>query len=418
MVIAGGKRLQGTVRVSGSKNASLPIIAAALLAEGVSRIENVPLVQDILTLCRMEELLGAKCSFEGHTLVVDPKGLSNRPAPYDLVRTMRASIYVLSPLLNRFGSATVALPGGCAIGLRPVDQHLKGLQALGAEVRIEHGNIHARAPRGLKGSEIYLDVASVGATVTILLAAVLARGETVLNHAACEPEIESLGEFLNAMGGNISGAGTSRIVVRGVERLNPAPFRVLPDRIEAGTLALAAVMTRGDVVLEDFPTAHLTPLLRKLADAGVELEIQGERRIRVMQSDGSLRPVDIVTQPYPGFPTDLQAQWTALMCLAQGRSVITETVWENRFMHVAELNRMGAQIQIEGNHAFVIGGGKLSGAPVMASDLRASAALILAGLVAEGETTVSRIYHLDRGYEKLHEKLSALGAGIRRLRGA
>ncbi len=413
IVIQGGRRLEGRVRVSGSKNASLPMMAACLLAEGPCRLENVPEVKDLRTMGEMLEVLGAKVSRRDGILTVDSGGFSDRAAPYELVRTMRASIYVLAPLLSRFGQARVALPGGCAIGLRPIDQHLKGLTALGARVQMEHGYIQAKAPRGLTGANIYLDVASVGATVNILLAAVLARGTTMLEHAACEPEIENLAGMLNAMGARITGAGTSQVKVEGVERLQPVAWRVVPDRIEAGTLALAVAVTGGEAVLEDFPLAHLTALERKLHDAGVGLASE-TGGVRVFREQKPLQPVDIVTLPYPGFPTDLQAQWMALMCLAAGRSVVTETIWENRFMHVAELKRMGADIQIEGNSALVRGGRPLSGAPVMASDLRASAALILAGLVAEGRTTVQRIYHLDRGYVHLEQKLATLGAAISR----
>lgn len=417
IVMQGGHPLSGRVRVSGSKNASLPIMAACLLADGVIEVENVPDVRDIRTMAQMLELLGAKAEFQAHHLRIDPTGFASRPAPYELVSTMRASIYVLAPLLSRFGQAQVALPGGCAIGLRPIDQHLKGLEALGAQIHIEHGDVVARAPQGLRGAEIHLDVVSVGATVNILLAAVLAPGRTVLHQAASEPDIIGLADFLNAMGAKVRGAGTPRIEVEGVKHLVPAPVRVMPDRIEAGTLAIAVAITAGDAVLEEFPSEHLEPLAAKLRSAGVELAPGDQARsVRVRRSGGPLQAVDITTQPYPGFPTDLQAQWTALMCLAQGRSKVTETVWENRFMHVAELNRMGAEIRIDGNSALVQGVEHLTGARVMASDLRASAALILAGLMAEGETTVSRIYHLDRGYEHLERKLTALGATIRRER--
>ncbi len=415
IVIRGGRPLQGRIRVSGSKNASLPLMAACLLADGPSCLQNVPDVRDIRTMARMLEILGVKSERTDQALTLDPSGLASRPAPYELVSTMRASIYVLAPLLSRFGKAQVALPGGCAIGLRPIDQHLKGLEALGATVDLAHGYINAKAPHGLKGDEIYLDVASVGATVTILLAAVRAQGRTVLDHAACEPEIANLAEGLNAMGASISGAGSSRIVIEGVRNLRPATLTVIPDRIEAGTLALAGAMTSGEMIIENLPLAHLKALENKLRETGVALIPEGKQAFRVQRKEKKLTPVDIVTLPYPGFPTDLQAQWMALMCLAPGRSVITEAVWENRFMHVAELNRMGADIQIEGSNALVRGGNPLSGAQVMASDLRASAALILAGLVAEGETTVSRIYHLDRGYEHLEQKLSGLGADIQRV---
>ncbi len=416
MRIIGGKVLTGRVAVSGSKNASLPVLAACLLAEGPCRISNVPQVQDIKTMCRMIEILGAKAALNGNQAMVDPAGFSCVPAPYELVSTMRASIYVLAPLLAKFREAKVALPGGCAIGLRPVDQHLKGLEALGAEIKVEHGYVHAKARQGLKGAPIYMDVASVGATVNILLAAVLAKGTTVLDHAACEPEIVNLADFLNKMGARISGAGSNRITIAGVEQLRPTDFRVINDRIEAGTLALAVAMTKGHAVIEGYPVNHLIALERKMAETGIGVQVVDEQTMEIT-GHGQLKPVDIVTLPYPGFPTDLQAQWMAAMCLARGRSVISETVWENRFMHVAELNRMDANIQIEGTNALVRGGTPLSGAQVMASDLRASAALILAGLVAEGETIVSRIYHLDRGYEQLEHKLTALGASMERIKG-
>lgn len=415
IVIRGGRPLKGRVSVSGSKNASLPLMAACLLADGPSTLNQTPDVRDIRTMAQMLGILGVKSERKDHALTLDPTGLTSRPAPYELVSTMRASIYVLAPLLSRFGTAQVALPGGCAIGLRPIDQHLKGLEALGARVELAHGYVEAQAPQGLKGDEIYLDVASVGATVTILLAAVKAQGRTVLDHAACEPEIVNLAEGLNAMGASISGAGTSRIVIEGVDTLRPATLTVIPDRIEAGTLALAGAMNAGELIIENFPLAHLTALESKLRETGVTLKTEGKQAVRVQRHKEKLDPVDIVTLPYPGFPTDLQAQWMALMCLAPGRTVVTEAVWENRFMHVAELNRMGADIQIEGSNALVRGGNPLSGAQVMASDLRASAALVLAGLVAEGETTVSRIYHLDRGYEHLEKKLSSVGADIQRI---
>lgn len=415
MVINGGQVLNGSVKVSGSKNASLPMIAAALLPEGSSTINNVPEVRDIKTMCKMIDILGANAKLKNNSLILNPEGFRCVPAPYELVSTMRASIYVLAPLLSKFGEAKVALPGGCAIGLRPIDQHLKGLEALGAEIKVEHGYIHAKADHGLKGAEIYLDVASVGATVNIILAAVLADGKTIIDNAACEPEIINLGEYLNAMGAAISGLGTNHIVIDGVKRLQAITYDVMPDRIEAGTLALAVAMTRGQAIIESYPVNHLKALEHKMTEAGIKLNIIDDSKIEVMGPQ-EIKPVDIVTLPYPGFPTDLQAQWMAMMCLANGQSVVSETVWENRFMHVAELNRMDADIQIEGTNALIRGGQSLSGAQVMASDLRASAALILAGLVAEGETCVSRIYHLDRGYEHLEDKLSQLGARIRRLK--
>ena len=416
ILIRGKRLLSGRVRVSGSKNASLPLLAACLLASGTSRLRNIPDLRDIRTMREMLALLGASSTYQDGVLEVDSRGFACRPAPYDLVRTMRASIYVLAPLLARFGLARVALPGGCAIGLRPIDQHLKGLEAMGAVVKTEHGDIRAEAPDGLHGASLYMDVPSVGATVNILLAAALAQGRTEIEHAACEPEIAHLAECLNHMGARIEGAGTSRLTVTGVERLEPADICVIPDRIEAGTLALAGAITDGDVVIEAFPRGHLAALERKCNEAGIQFRDEGAPDVvRVVRSRNAPRPTDVVTLPHPGFPTDLQAQWMALMCRAEGRAVVTETIWENRFMHVAELNRMGADIHIEGNSALIRGGAPLTGAPVMASDLRASAALILAGLVAEGETRISRVYHLDRGYERMEEKLSRLGAEIRRV---
>jgi UDP-N-acetylglucosamine 1-carboxyvinyltransferase len=390
-------------------------MAAALLTNGITQLENVPDVVDIRTMARMLEILGGRAEFFGHTLNLDTHGFTCRPAPYELVKTMRASIYVLSPLLSRFGQAEVALPGGCAIGLRPIDQHIKAWEAMGAEVKVDHGFIKAHAPKGLKGAEIYFDVSSVGATVNSLLAAVLADGQTVLDHAATEPEIANLAEMLNAMGARISGAGSARIVVEGIKELSPVTARVIPDRIEAGTLALAVAITQGSAEFEDFPLAHLIALERKLSEAGFELAAS-KGLVTLRPKAQAIAPANIITAPYPGFPTDLQAQWMALMCQAQGNSVVTEAVWENRFMHVAELNRMGADIHIEGTNALIHGPSRLSGAPVMASDLRASAALILAALVAEGETQVARIYHLDRGYEHLEEKLTQLHAHVERVK--
>ncbi|HEX7077282.1 MAG TPA: UDP-N-acetylglucosamine 1-carboxyvinyltransferase [Candidatus Eisenbacteria bacterium] len=412
--VEGGRPLRGSVAVSGSKNATLPVLAATLLAPGVYRFTNVPALKDVSTMLQMLARFGVETRREGtHGLVVDTERQVNAEAPYELVKTMRASIYVLGPLLARYGEARVSLPGGCAWGPRPVDLHIKGMEALGAEVEIDHGYIVARSD-ALRGAPISFDISSVGATGNILMAAAVAAGETVIENAACEPEIQALGDFLNAMGARIEGLGSPRVVVRGVTELHPADTAMIPDRIEAGTLLAAAAITGGDVEVTNVDPAHLGAVLTKFEAAGCSVE-RSDRSIRVRAGD---RPeaTSVTTQPYPGFPTDMQAQFMALLSVAQGASTIVDTIYHDRFTHVAELERLGADIRVEGNTAFVQGVESLSGAPVMATDLRASAALILAGLVARGETRVSRVYHLDRGYERLETKLQALGASARRVR--
>ncbi|NLD67690.1 MAG: UDP-N-acetylglucosamine 1-carboxyvinyltransferase [Limnobacter sp.] len=411
--IFGGVPLCGEVPVSGAKNAALPILCAALLADGPLELDNVPGLHDVATTLKLLGRMGARSTRDGDRVSIDCSKLATPEAPYELVRTMRASILVLGPLLARFGEARVALPGGCAIGQRPVDQHIKGLQAMGAQIAIEHGDVVARASR-LKGARIVTDVVTVTGTENLMMAATLADGETVIENAAREPEIVDLAEALVAMGARIEGAGTDRVVVHGVERLHGAAHRVMADRIEAGTFLCAAAATRGDVVLTGALPQTMDATLDKLREAGASIECSADTiRLRMPQ-----RPlaVKLRTAPYPGLATDMQAQFMALNCVAEGTGVITETIFENRFMHVLELQRLGADITIEGNTAIVHGVPSLQGAAVMATDLRASAGLVIAGLVAEGETIVDRIYHLDRGYEKMEDKLVALGARIERLR--
>jgi len=412
--VQGGRRLSGSVAAGGSKNATLPVLAATLLAPGVYRFTNVPDLKDISTMLEMLARFGVKSRRTApHAIEVDTRAQENAEAPYALVKTMRASIYVLGPLLARYGEARVSLPGGCAWGPRPVDLHIKGMEALGAKVDIDHGYIVAKADT-LRGSTASFDISSVGATGNVLMAAVTAAGETVIENAASEPEITALAEFLVAMGARISGLGSQRLVVQGVPELHPADAAMIPDRIEAGTLLAAAAITGGDVEVTNVEPSHLGAVLTKFEAVGSSVE-RAERSVRVRAPQ---RPeaIAVTTQPYPGFPTDMQAQFMALLSVADGASSIVDTIYHDRFTHVAELQRLGADIRVEGNTAFVQGVDSLSGAPVMATDLRASAALILAGLVAGGETRVSRVYHLDRGYERLEEKLSALGASIRRVR--
>jgi UDP-N-acetylglucosamine 1-carboxyvinyltransferase len=413
MVITGGRRLAGEVLVSGAKNAALPILASALLVEGWNTFHNIPALMDIRTIKKLLESFGV--AFEGEeTLRVNAGGITHCEAAYDLVRTMRASILVLGPLLARLGEARVSLPGGCAIGARPVNLHIKALQEMGAEVTLRDGYVEAKASR-LRGAEIYFDISTVTGTENILMAATLAKGTTVLKNAAREPEVVNLAEVLTGMGARIRGAGTDVIVIEGVERLHPCEAKVIPDRIEAGTFLIAAGITGGDVRIRGANAGHLDALIAKLRAAGLRIDAEGDCLRAV--GGGIPRSVDVKTLPYPGFPTDLQAQIMALMAVAGGLSVITETVFENRFMHVGELMRMGADIVIQGKSAVVRGVPKLHGAPVMATDLRASASLILAGLAAEGETVLSRVYHIDRGYQRIEEKLAALGADIRRVPG-
>ncbi len=412
MVIQGGRRLTGEVRISGAKNAALPILAATLLGKGTCTLTNVPSVRDVVTMGRVLKHLGAAVETDGDRYTVALEAITSCEAPYDLVKTMRASVLVLGPLLARWGEAVVALPGGCAIGARPINLHLAALEQMGAEVRIEHGNVHARCRGRLKGARIYFDVQTVTGTENIMMAACLAEGATVLENAAREPEILDLAQFLIKRGARISGAGTDVITIEGVAALRGADHEIVPDRIETGTYLIAGAITGGEVRALRCVPDHCDALLAKLREAGAELRV--EKDAIVARGPARVRAVDVKTLPYPGVPTDMQAQLMALMTTARGSSVITETVFESRFIHVPELQRMGADIRIEGNHAVVTGAERLGGAPVMASDLRASACLILAGLAAEGETRVSRVYHLDRGYERLDAKLAALGALVRR----
>lgn len=411
IVINGGRRLCGEVRISGAKNSALPILASTILSGGQCVVTNVPRVVDVLTMGKLLGMLGATVVQEGNRAVIQAEVIHSTEAPYDLVKTMRASVLVLGPLVARFGEAKVSLPGGCAIGSRPVNLHLAALAKLGADIAIEHGYITAKAKR-LRGARIYCDTPTVTGTENIMMAATLAEGTTVLENAAKEPEIVDLAEFLVKRGGRVHGAGTDVITIDGVKELHGGDHEVIPDRIEAGTYLAAAAMTRGDVTVTHCRPGHLEAVLMKLREVGANVQEEKERvRLTV---PGPLRGADVKTLPFPGFPTDMQAQMAALMTLAEGTSVITETVFESRFMHVEELRRMGADIRVEGNRLVVTGRHKLTGAPVMASDLRASAGLIVAGLAAEGTTEVQRVYHLDRGYERIEEKLSVLGADIHR----
>ena len=413
ILVRGGKPLRGTVHVRGAKNAALPLMACAILAEEPCVLDNVPCLHDIFSMDKVLSSMGVRIDFTGRAMTLDASAAPEPVAPYDLVRKMRASFFVLGPLLGRCGKARVSLPGGCAIGTRPVDLHLKGLEAMGVAIRIEDGYVIAEGRP--KGADFSLDYPSVGATENIMMAATRADGVTRLSNAAREPEIEDLARFLNGLGARISGAGTDLITVVGVDSLGGTEHVVMPDRIEAGTFLVAGAATRGDVTVLNANPDHLPGFLSKLRDAGVVIEVQGSR-IRAAAENG-LKAVDFSTRPYPGFATDLQAQMMTLLTMAEGVSTIKETVFENRFMQAAELVRMGADITLDGNTALVRGVAKLSGAPVMASDLRASAALVLAGLMAErGETAISRVYHIDRGYERIEERLSALGADIERVR--
>ncbi|MBE9535698.1 MAG: UDP-N-acetylglucosamine 1-carboxyvinyltransferase [Proteobacteria bacterium] len=413
IVINGGKRLRGEVSVSGAKNAALPILASAILTTGESRFSNIPHLADIETMKNLLSSLGLKVCNEGDDLLVSGEA-NNTEAPYELVKTMRASSLVLGPLVARYGKAKVSLPGGCAIGERPIDLHLKALENMGAKIELKHGYVFAEAKQ-LKGADIYFDTVSVTGTENIMMAASLAEGTTVIENAAKEPEVVDLAELLKKMGAKIKGEGTDTITIEGVKKLGPAVHTVMPDRIEAGTLIAAAAITGGDVLLKNADLSHMEAIAHKFREAGIIIE-EEEGGVRV-KGNGRLKSVDITTLPYHGFPTDMQAQMMVLMATAQGLSVINETVFENRFMHVSELRRMGADINIEGHSAIVKGVKSLSGAQLMATDLRASASLILAGLVAKGRTEIRRIYHLDRGYEKLEEKLAGLGADIKRVKG-
>ena len=413
ILVTGGGQLEGKIRVNGAKNTALPIIAASILAKGESILEDIPNLTDVDTICEVLQRLGVKIVKNGVGLVsVKADTLDSCEAPYDLVRKMRASFYVMGPLLARLGEAKISLPGGCAIGSRPIDLHLKGFAALGAEIITDHGYVAARA-KSLKGAKIYLDFPSVGATENIMMAATLAKGTTIIENVAKEPEIVDLANYLNAMGAKVRGAGTDVIKIEGVDELHGVTHPVIPDRIEAGTLMVAAAITQGDVLIENVVCDHLKPVTAKLRETGAKVEEEGSA-IRVLAKKRG-RSVNIKTLPYPGFPTDMQAQTMALMAVSSGTSVITETVFENRFMHADELKRMGAKIKIEGHTAIVSGIKKLTAAPVKATDLRAGAALILAGLVAEGETEITNTEYIDRGYESIEDRLKGIGAKIRRI---
>ena len=413
IIVEGGRTLKGEVPISGAKNAALPILISCLLNDGVNTLSNVPLLQDIHSTALLLENLGAKVETQADTVRIDAGGPIQHEAEYDLVRKMRASVLVLGPLVARLGKARVSLPGGCAIGARPINLHLKGLAALGASIELKHGYVEASAGR-LKGADIYFDVVTVTGTENLMMAATLAKGTTVLRNAAREPEIVALAETLINMGADIQGAGTAVITINGVSSLKPVEATIIPDRIEAGTFMMAAVLTRGSISILNSEPDHLGALIDKLRLTGADIEVDG-KTVHVNHK-GEIQSVDIKTQPYPGFPTDMQAQFMVLMSIANGTSMISETIFENRFIHVSELKRMGADVQVSGNIAIVKGAPKLSAAPVMATDLRASASLILAGLAAEGTTEVSRVYHLDRGYQSLEKKFADLGAAIMRVK--
>ncbi len=414
LLINGGVKLQGEIRISGAKNAVLPILAATLLADGPATIENVPHLHDVTTTVELLGCMGVMVSIDEKLSVeVDSSTIENYTAPYHMVKTMRSSILVLGPLLARFGEAEVSLPGGCAIGSRPVDLHIKGLQDMGAEIEVSNGYIHAKAKR-LKGARLVMDIVTVTGTENLMMAAALADGTTIIENAAREPEVIDLANFINAMGGKVSGAGTDTIEIEGVEKLHGTRYRVLPDRIETGTYLVAAAITGGSIKVKDTEPHLLDAVIEKLREAGAKIEV-GDDWISLDMEGRRPKAVNVRTAPYPAFPTDMQAQFAALNSIAEGTSTVVETVFENRFMHVQELKRMGADIEIEGNTAIIRGTDKLTSAPVMATDLRASASLIIAGLVASGETEVQRIYHIDRGYENIEEKLSLLGAKIRRV---
>jgi len=413
IVIEGGRVLQGNVKIGGSKNAALPILVSSLLTDGWNTYDNVPDLKDIQSIKLLLSSLGAEIDAEKKSVRIKADGLNNHEASYDLVRKMRASILVLGPLVARLKKARVSLPGGCAIGARPINLHLKGLARLGAKIELKHGYVEASADR-LKGDEIYFDISTVTGTENLMMAAVLADGVTVLQNAAREPEVVALADTLNQMGANITGAGTSIVRIEGVASLHPVSAAIIPDRIESGTFMIAAALTRGNVKLLDCEPEHLEAVIHKLRLAGTEIKVDG-KTIEVKGRD-KITSVDLKTLPYPGFPTDMQAQFMVLMSVASGLSVISETIFENRFIHVSELKRMGADITVSGNSALIKGVSHLSGAPVMATDLRASASLILAGLIAKGKTEVNRVYHLDRGYEAIEKKFAGLGAAVNRVK--
>jgi UDP-N-acetylglucosamine 1-carboxyvinyltransferase len=419
LLIQGGNRLNGEVRISGAKNAALPILCASLLTSEPLQLSNVPELNDVATMRKLLLQMGVKIEVNGGQAVLSAAHIDKLEAPYDMVKTMRAAILVLGPLAARFGEARVSLPGGCAIGSRPVDLHIKGLQAMGAEIHIEHGYIHAQVPRGngparLKGARIFFDLVSVTGTENLMMAAALADGVTVLENAAREPEVVDLAHCLIAMGAKIEGAGSDTISITGVEKLHGASYRVMPDRIESGTFLVAAAAAGGDITLTDARADILENVLEKLQEAGATIQV-ADSTINLKMNKRPLA-VNVRTAPYPAFPTDMQAQFMAMNTIAEGSAMVVETIFENRFMHVQELRRLGAQIEVEGNTAVIKGCAQLEGATIMATDLRASACLVIAGLVAQGETIVDRIYHLDRGYEHIEAKLSALGAQIRRMK--
>ncbi|MFP6638283.1 MAG: UDP-N-acetylglucosamine 1-carboxyvinyltransferase [Nitrospinaceae bacterium] len=414
ILIEGGRPLEGIVKISGAKNAVLPILAATLLTRGRNIIEGVPKVCDVATMIELLKDLGAEVeSYRDEKIILDTSNANNPEAPYNLVSTMRASCLVLGPLLAKLGRARVSLPGGCAIGARPIDLHIKGLEAMGAKVWLEHGYVHGTA-ECLKGTEFYFDTVSVTGTANLMMAASLSEGKTVLENAAKEPEVVFLADILNQAGAKIEGQGTDMITIQGVSSLKPIECRIFPDRIEAGTYMIAAAITQGDVLIENCIAEHVEPITLKLQEAQVDVEIEGTS-IRV-RGKRPLLAVNAKTHPYPAFPTDIQAQFMALMTLARGQSIIMETVFENRFMHVAELKRMGADITLDGRTAIINGVNSLSNAPLMATDLRASASLVLAALAAKGESVISRVYHIDRGYVSMEKKLSCLGARIKRVK--
>lgn len=412
-VIEGGNRLCGRVNISGAKNASLALMPASILAPGTYKLSNTPNLRDIWTMSRLLNSMGVFCELNGNDLFIDSGEIKSFEAPYEHVKKMRASFYVLGPLIGRYGEAKVSLPGGCAWGPRPIDLHLKGLEKLGAEITMESGYIMAKASK-LTGAKFHLDISSVGATGNIMMAAVLAKGTTMLTNAAMEPEITALARMLVKMGAKIDGIGTSQIIIEGVDELHPVDEEVIPDRIEAATFLIAAAMTGGKVEIENVNPYHLTAVMAKLEDAGCTTDVTGSSIL--IEIEGDIKPVDITTSVYPGMPTDVQAQWMALMLKSSGISRITDTIYQDRFKHVPELLRLGAEIEMADNTAFVHGGKKLTGATVMSSDLRASASLILAALVAEGTSEVLRVYHIDRGYEEIEKKLSSLGASIKRVK--
>jgi len=414
--VEGGKPLRGEVQIGGSKNATLPIMTASLLAGQPVTLTNAPNLQDIRTMAAVLQILGTKVTLGDRSITIDPSGFSKAEIPYDVVRKMRASVYVLGPMLARLGQARVSLPGGCAIGPRPIDLHIKGLRALGADLQLRHGYIEADGRQGLRGSEMWLEGpsgSSVGATCNVVMAAVLARGTTVIHAAALEPEVSELGNFLVMLGAKIDGVGTSTLTIEGVESLGGGDYHITSDRIEAGTYLVAGAMTGGDVRVTDCRPDHLRIVLEKLAEVGAEITVE-DNGIRVRGGDLH-QPIAIRTLPYPGFPTDMQAQFTSMLAIVPGVSMVTETIYPDRFIHVAELDRMGANIKVHAGTATITGVKSLSAAPVMASDLRASAALVLAGLIAKGTTHVLRLYHIDRGYEAIEKKLSALGAVVERV---